>query len=107
AKTAFDSSDKLDRLLFERYGDVQAFARSPQARSLRPAAIRRWIDFVSRSYEPNYALTLVAGTRGRIVAAGSLDPHLTPRDASSPDARVISMSGYPRRRGSGTTAGPW
>jgi methyl-accepting chemotaxis protein len=82
AKTAFDSSDKLDRLLFERYGDVQVFARSPQARTLRPAAITRWMTTASRVYEPNYALMVVAGLGGRIVAATSLDPYLTPRDTS-------------------------
>jgi signal transduction histidine kinase/ActR/RegA family two-component response regulator len=36
----------------------------------------------SRVYEPNYALMVVAGLGGRIVAATSLDPYLTPRDTS-------------------------
>ena len=31
---AFNASDKIDRNLFERYGDVQAFAKSDPARSL-------------------------------------------------------------------------
>jgi hypothetical protein len=36
ARLAATTSDKLDRNLFERYGDVQAYAKSAPARSMDP-----------------------------------------------------------------------
>jgi len=38
---AFSASDKLDRNLFERYGDVQAFALGDPAKSLDDAPKRQ------------------------------------------------------------------
>ena len=44
ADLAFNGSDKIDRNLFERYGDVQAFAKSDPARSMNPARLQAWMD---------------------------------------------------------------
>ena len=42
--SSFNVADILDRNLFERYGDVQAFALSSPAMSMDDAEVRRWID---------------------------------------------------------------
>ena len=41
---AFNAIDKLDRNLFERYGDVQAYALSYQAQTMLPERVAKWID---------------------------------------------------------------
>ena len=45
---AFNAIDKLDRNLFERYGDVQAFALSAPARSMDADRVNDWIDTMMR-----------------------------------------------------------
>jgi len=44
AEVAFNAIDKLDRNLFERYGDVQAYAGSDPAKAMDPARIQKWMD---------------------------------------------------------------
>ncbi len=66
---AFNAIDKLDRNLFERYGDVQAFAQSAQARGMQPQAITSWMRTMMKSYAPSYNLMLVANQKGKIIAA--------------------------------------
>ena len=70
---AFNASDKLDRNLFERYGDVQAFAKSDPARSMDPARLTTWLDTMMGTYTPIYNLMAVADRRGRIVAVNTVD----------------------------------
>ena len=69
---AYNASDKLDRNLFERYGDVQAFAQSAPARSMNPAAIQNWMNAMTRTYAPIYRLMVVADRNGKIIAANSV-----------------------------------
>lgn len=50
AQAAYNALDKLDRNLFERYGDVQAFAQSPPSQSMDPARLRAWMDAMMATY---------------------------------------------------------
>src|SRR3954453_1325709 len=72
-EVAFNAIDKLDRNLFERYGDVQAFAKSDPAKSMDPARLTRWMDTMMATYTPIYNLMLVADTSGHIVAVNTID----------------------------------
>ncbi len=69
--TATDALDKLYRNLYERYGDVQAFAFNPAARG-GAADITRAADFYMRAYSL-YDLMIVADANGTIVAVNSVD----------------------------------
>ena len=69
---AYNASDKLDRNLFERYGDVQAFAQSAPARSMNPVAIQNWMNAMTRTYAPIYRLMVAADRNGKIIAANSV-----------------------------------
>jgi methyl-accepting chemotaxis protein len=73
ADIAFNASDKLDRNLFERYGDVQAYAKSDAAKSMDPKQIAVWMDTMMLTYTPIYNLMIVADTSGRIVAVNRVD----------------------------------
>jgi methyl-accepting chemotaxis protein len=70
---AFEASDKLDRNLFERYGDVQAFAKSPAAISLDKKQIERWMEIMLATYRPIYRLMLVTDKRGRVIVSYGVD----------------------------------
>src|SRR4051794_8537904 len=70
---AAGASDKLDRNLFERYGDVQAFAKSDPAKSMDPARLNRFMNTMMGTYTPIYKVMVVADMRGRIVAANTVD----------------------------------
>ncbi|MGZ4201618.1 MAG: methyl-accepting chemotaxis protein [Thermoleophilaceae bacterium] len=70
---AAGASDKLDRNLFERYGDVQAFAKSDPAKSMDAARLTRFMNTMMGTYTPIYKLMVVADMHGRIVAANSVD----------------------------------
>ena len=70
---AANASDKLDRNLFERYGDVQAFAKSDPAKSMDPARLHRFMNTMMGTYTPIYKLMVVADKHGRIVAANTVD----------------------------------
>ena len=61
--------DKIDRNLFERYGDVQAFAFNPDA-SGPVATVAAAADFYSKNYGI-YDLLLVVAADGRVVAGNS------------------------------------
>ena len=62
--------DKIDRNLFERYGDVQAFAFNPDAAS-DPATVARAADFYSTNYVI-YDLLLVVDLSGHVVGGNSV-----------------------------------
>lgn len=70
---AFNASDKLDRNLFERYGDVQAFAKSDQAKSMDPGRLSVWMNVMMATYTPIYNLMVVADMSGHVIAVNSID----------------------------------
>jgi methyl-accepting chemotaxis protein len=78
ADLAFNASDKIDRNLFERYGDVQAYAKSDAAKSMDPKQISVWIDTMTLTYMPIYDLMVVADASGKIVAVNSVDSNGQP-----------------------------
>lgn len=63
--------DKIDRNLFERYGDVQAFALSEPAQSLVPARITKFMNDMMGAYAPIYDLMIVVNARGEVLAANT------------------------------------
>jgi len=70
---AFQTSDKLDRNLFERYGDVQVFALSSAAQNMDPSSIKDWMNTVVQAYSPMYSLMVVADLGGKIIAFNTRD----------------------------------
>jgi methyl-accepting chemotaxis protein len=65
-------ADKIDRNLFERYGDVQAFAFNPAARSGSRSHIEAAIDFYMSAYGL-YDVMAVADLHGRVIAANTVN----------------------------------
>ncbi|MBM3734655.1 MAG: methyl-accepting chemotaxis protein [Acidobacteria bacterium] len=65
-------SDKIDRNLFERYGDVQAFAFHPAAASGNRPEIEKAINFFMAAYGM-YDVMIVADTDGKVIAANTVD----------------------------------
>jgi methyl-accepting chemotaxis protein len=90
AELGFNASDKLDRNLFERYGDVQAYAKSDAARSMDPARLRAWMDTMMATYTPIYNLMAVADRHGRIVAVNGVDLAGEPIDSGGLVGRDVS-----------------
>jgi methyl-accepting chemotaxis protein len=73
SEVASEISATADRILAERYGDTQAFARSEAARSMDPDRISAWMDTAMEVYAPAYRMMAVADRRGRLVAARAVD----------------------------------
>ena len=69
---------KLDRLLFERYGDAQMMARAFVARSGDKAYLTEYLQWMKTVYGPVYLWLGVADSQGRIVAA--TDPSVADQD---------------------------
>ena len=67
--------DKIDRNLFERYGDVQAYALSETARSGNPARIMDYMSDMMVTYAPIYDLMIVTDVNGKVVAVSPKDKH--------------------------------
>lgn len=65
--------DKIDRNLFERYGDVQAFALSESARSGDPERITKFMSDMMSAYSPIYDAMLVLDKKGNVIAANKVD----------------------------------
>lgn len=81
AKNAAESMlDKLDRNLFERYGDVQAFALSDPARSLNRTRINDFMVDMMQAYAPIYDVMIVTDAHGNVVAANTIDKNGKPID---------------------------
>lgn len=79
--------DKIYRNLFERYGDVQAFAFNEKARG--PAEeLTAALNFYTTTYGC-YDLMIVADSEGRIVAANSIDFAGKPLDTRSLIGRSV------------------
>jgi methyl-accepting chemotaxis protein len=69
---AYNAADKLDRNMFERYGDVQAFAVSKQATSLYVDEIIPWMNTMTKIYAPSYSLMIMANLSGKIIATNTI-----------------------------------
>jgi two-component system cell cycle sensor histidine kinase/response regulator CckA len=72
ALAAADIADKLDRLLFERYGDVQMMARAFGLRSRDTRYMTTYLTWMKKSY-PVYLWLGVTDARGVVIAATSPD----------------------------------
>jgi methyl-accepting chemotaxis protein len=70
---AEETINKIDRNLFERYGDVQAYAVHDAARSGDPARMTTFINAMMGTYAPVYDLMVIVNTQGRVVAANTID----------------------------------
>jgi len=77
---AITDGDIIDRNLFERYGDVQAFAANPMAWG-SVSERERLIDFLTVNYGI-YDLMLIVGLDGRIMSANGVDGAGSPIDNS-------------------------
>src|SRR4030095_16963975 len=66
---AAEVSDKLDRLLFERYGDAQMMARAFSLRPFDPDYISTYLGWMRTNYRPVYLLLGVTNAHGTMVAA--------------------------------------
>jgi methyl-accepting chemotaxis protein len=65
--------DKIDRNLFERYGDAQAFAFSESAKSMDSERIRLFITDMMPTYAPIYNIMFVVDMNGNVVASSNID----------------------------------
>jgi PAS domain S-box-containing protein len=65
---ATEIADKLDRLLFERYGDVQMMSRAFSSKTADRAYIVDYLQWMKKSY-PVYMWLGVSDQDGRIIAA--------------------------------------
>ena len=74
ADLAFNGIDKIERNLFERYGDVQAYAQNEATRSMDPARVTAVADTMMQIYTPIYVLMLITDTGGQIVAVNTIGP---------------------------------
>ena len=72
--------DKVDRNLFERYGDVQAFAFNPLARQA-PAQAEQAANFFTRTYGI-YDLMAIVDLDGQVLAANTVDAQGEPLDTA-------------------------
>lgn len=85
---AQEIGDKIDRNLFERYGDVQAFAFNPMA-SGSGAEQTAAADFYTRAYGV-YDLMVVTDAQGIITAANTVTFEGEPLDTSALIGRDVS-----------------
>jgi hypothetical protein len=68
--------------MFERFGDIEAYADATPARSMDPEQLTPWMDTMMSLYAPLYELMVVADADGRIVAASTIDSSGRPVDTS-------------------------
>jgi methyl-accepting chemotaxis protein len=80
--------DKIDRNLFERYGDVQAFAFHPLARAA-PAEATVAANFYCKSYVI-YDLLMIVDLEGKVVACNDTTFDGKPLDATKVVGRDLS-----------------
>ncbi|MEW6248568.1 MAG: methyl-accepting chemotaxis protein [Nitrospirota bacterium] len=83
AHLASDTLDKVDRNLFERYGDVQAFAGSEAARSRDPKRLTAVMNRMVRIYAPMYRLMVMADRSGKVIAVNTVGPKGEDLDSTS------------------------
>jgi methyl-accepting chemotaxis protein len=78
---AVDVADKIDRNLFERYGDVQAFAANPHALGT-PEQVTAVANTATKLYGL-YDLMIVADAEGKIIAANTVTGEGKPLDTAA------------------------
>jgi methyl-accepting chemotaxis protein len=74
-------NEKIDRNLFERYGDVQAFAFNPDAQS-SVVDITNAADFYTKNYG-FYDLMVITDKNGRVLATNTINPDGSALNTSS------------------------
>jgi methyl-accepting chemotaxis protein len=84
--TAADVADKIDRSLFERFGDVQAFAFNPMAQET-PENMTAAANFYTTSYGC-YDLMVITDADGKVVACNTVTFDGKPLDTS----RLVGQS---------------
>ena len=82
ARSSDSIADKVDRNLFERYGDVQAFALSEPARSGDVKRITAFMTDMMAAYAPIYDVMMVLNHRGQVIAVNVVDKNNKPLDPS-------------------------
>ncbi|MCC7475103.1 MAG: PAS domain S-box protein [Pirellulales bacterium] len=92
--------DKVDRNLFERYGDVQAFAFNPLAKGT-PEDISKAADFYMTAYGC-YDLMLIADMKGNVVAANTVSFEGKPLDTSKLLGTKVNDESWFKEATSGT-----
>ncbi|MCP3935144.1 MAG: HAMP domain-containing protein [Actinomycetia bacterium] len=85
---AVNAGDAIDRNLFERYGDVQAFAANPLAQGTVEEA-SGIVDFLTGTYGI-YDLMLVVDLEGKVVVANTIDGSGAALDTSALIGRDVS-----------------
>jgi len=78
--------DKIDRNLFERYGDIQAYAVSDPARSMNPQRIMDFMTDMMITYAPVYDLMIVTDINGKVIA-------VSPKTKKGEDMRIQPLMG--------------
>ncbi|MEZ5379284.1 MAG: methyl-accepting chemotaxis protein [Acidimicrobiales bacterium] len=81
--SSISANQMIDRNLFERYGDAQAFAFNPLAMG-EPAQITEAIDFYMVAYGIYDAMVVADLDTGRIIAVNSVDHNGAAIDAMAP-----------------------
>ncbi|MEM9563900.1 MAG: methyl-accepting chemotaxis protein [Actinomycetota bacterium] len=98
---ALETIDLIDRNLFERYGDVQAFAANPLAQGTRAEATEI-VDFLTGVYGI-YDLMLIVDLDGRVTATNSVDFEGAPVDTGQLIGRDVSDTDWFQTIASGNT----
>ncbi len=98
---AIETGDVIDRNLFERYGDVQAFAANPLAMGT-PEEATGIIDFLTVTYGV-YDLMVVTDLNGRVLAANTVDAYGEPLDTRSLIGRNVRNEEWFKVVASGAT----
>ncbi len=88
--SATEALDKIDRNLFERYGDVQAFAFNPLARG-DATQLTKAMDFYTKTYGC-YDLMIVADADGKIIATNTVTFDGKPLDTAFLIGRSVKGS---------------
>ena len=73
-------ADKLDRLLFERHGDVRMMARAFSGRPLDKKYLDEYLHWTKNTYAPVYLWLGVADAQGRMIAA--TEPEMVGQDSA-------------------------
>ncbi|RPH76456.1 MAG: hypothetical protein EHM80_14595, partial [Nitrospiraceae bacterium] len=77
---AAEVAEKLDRMLFERQGDVLTMARALELRISDPKYLSEYLNWMKQEYSPTYLSLAVMDSQGIVVAA--TEPSLVGRDHS-------------------------
>jgi methyl-accepting chemotaxis protein len=97
--SAANTLDTIERNLFERYGDVQAFAANPLVKAAdlgTPESITQLVEaanFYVRLYGL-YDLTVIADASGKIIAVNTIDATGKPIDTAYMLGRDVSKTSW-------------